>query len=75
MVEYLEYFHLARSPFGSGSDGALLLETGPLRRVVAWVGTEVWQGTPVMVVNGPTGVGRTSVARALPFMLEREVEP
>ena len=68
-----EFFKLTRSPFEANPARPLVLETGPLRRAVAWIRTELQFGTPRVCLAGACGVGKTSVALALPNLLEDRI--
>ncbi|MHC4108514.1 MAG: hypothetical protein ACYSTY_10560, partial [Planctomycetota bacterium] len=69
----LDFFNLTQSPFQANPPGPLVLETGPLRRAVAWIRTELQSGTPRVLLTGSCGIGKTSVALALPHLLQDRV--
>jgi TPR repeat protein/type II secretory pathway predicted ATPase ExeA len=69
----LDFFNLTWSPFQANPTGPLVLETGPLRRAVAWIRTELQFGMPLVCLTGSRGIGKTSVALALPNLLQDRV--
>ena len=73
MSEYQGFFGLERPPFEGRSADSLLLETGPLRRAVAWIRNELQSGTEVAAITGSRGVGKTCLAMVLPHVLGNPV--
>jgi len=73
VANHLEFFGLAIEPFESAAARPLVLETGPLRRAVAWIRTELAAGESVLCVRGASGIGKSSLASALPHVLEQPV--
>jgi MSHA biogenesis protein MshM len=67
---YLEFFGLSQSPFEPKTLRPLVLETGPLRRAISFARVEIDSGTPIAVISGASGIGKTSVALALPHVLQ-----
>jgi len=73
MSNYLEFFGLSHSPFEPKTLRPLVLETGPLRRAISFARVEIDSGTPIAVISGPSGIGKTSVAMALAHVLQDRV--
>ena len=73
MANHLEFFGLASEPFESAGVRPLVLETGPLRRAVAWVRAELAAGKSLLCVRGASGVGKSRLASALPHVLDQRV--
>lgn len=72
-VSVLDFFELTQLPFEANPNRPLVLATGPLRRAVAWIRTEIQFGTPRLALTGSDGIGKTSVALALHNQLEDRV--
>jgi len=62
VADYLEFFGLKSEPFESAGVRPLVLETGPLRRAVAWVRSELEAGKSLLCVHGVSGVGKTRLS-------------
>jgi type II secretory pathway predicted ATPase ExeA len=73
MPDYRDFFALKQSPFELQSLRPLVLETGPMRRVGAWIRSELAAGTPLLAVLGSQGIGKSSTAMALLHLLEDRV--
>ncbi len=72
MATYLKYHQLERSPFeGAGSD-RLVLATEALRRAYAEIKLGLDEGAPRICLGGGPGIGKSSLARALPKLLAQE---
>ncbi len=69
MATYLKFHQLERSPFeGAGSD-RLVLATEALRRAYAEIRTGLDEGAARICLGGGPGIGKSSLARALPKLL------
>ncbi len=69
MATYLKFHQLERSPFeGDGSD-QLVLATDSLRRAYAEIKSGLDDGSPRLCMSGGPGIGKSSLARALPKLL------
>jgi len=69
MATYLKYHQLERSPFeGRGSD-QLVLATASLRRAYAEIKSGLDDDSPRICITGGAGIGKSSLARALPKLL------
>jgi len=74
MATYLKFHELARSPFeGAGSD-RLVLATEALRHAYAEIKTGLDEGSPRICVSGGPGIGKSSLARALPKLLAQHAQ-
>ena len=71
MANCLEFFGLANEPFESAGMSPLVLETGPLRRAVAWLRAELAAERSSLCVRGASGVGKSRLAFALPHVLDQ----
>jgi type II secretory pathway predicted ATPase ExeA len=69
VADLLEFFGLASEPFENAGTRPLVLETGPLRRAVEWVRSELADGKSLLCVHGARGVGKSRLAFALPHVL------
>ena len=69
MATYLKHHQLERSPFeGRGSD-QLVLATASLRRAYAEIKSGIDEDSPRVCITGGSGIGKSSLARALPKLL------
>jgi len=66
---YLKFFQLEKSPFESRAQSALVLGTKALRTAFAEIEAGLEDGAPRICVDGKAGLGKTSLARALPKLL------
>jgi type II secretory pathway predicted ATPase ExeA len=73
MPNYQNFFPMTHPPFEQQTLRPLVLETGPMRRVCAWIRSELAAGTPHLVVLGSRGIGKSSTAMALRHLLEDRV--
>jgi type II secretory pathway predicted ATPase ExeA len=69
MSAYLEFFELQHSPFDTGPRSSLVLGTQALRDAFARIEAGLEDDAPRLCVNGRSGLGKTSLARALPKLL------
>jgi len=69
MSAYLKFFELEHSPFDTQSQSSLVLGTQALRDAFAQIEAGLEEGAPRICVNGRAGLGKTSLARALPKLL------
>lgn len=72
MGTYLKFHHLERSPFEGEPGERLVLATESLRRAYAEIKSGLDQGSPRICVSGGPGIGKSSLARALPRLLANE---
>jgi type II secretory pathway predicted ATPase ExeA len=71
MSAYLKFFELERSPFEPESQSKVVLGTKALRDALASIRSGLEEGAARICVNGQTGLGKTSLARALPKLLDK----
>lgn len=69
MSAYLKFFELSQSPFDTGSQSSLVLGTQALRDAFGQIEAGLAEEAPRICVNGSAGLGKTSLARALPKLL------
>jgi type II secretory pathway predicted ATPase ExeA len=66
---YLKFFELERSPFDAKAQGQVVLGTRAIRDAFAAIESGIAEGASIICVNGGPGIGKTSLARALPKLL------
>jgi general secretion pathway protein A len=69
MSAYLKFFELEQSPFEGKAQSQIVLGTKALRDAFALIRSGLDEGTARICVNGGAGLGKTSLARALPKLL------
>jgi type II secretory pathway predicted ATPase ExeA len=70
MSTYLKFFELEQSPFEAGEGATqVVLGTRALRDALATIETGLEDGIERICVSGGPGLGKTSLARALPKLL------
>ena len=69
MSAYLKFFELERSPFDAKAQGQVVLGTRAIRDAFATIESGIAEGASINCVNGGPGMGKTSLARALPKLL------
>ena len=69
MSAYLKFFELERSPFDAKAQAQVVLGTRAIRDAFATVESGIAEGASRICVNGGPGMGKTSLARALPKLL------
>jgi type II secretory pathway predicted ATPase ExeA len=69
MAAYLKFYALERPPFGEGSGSGLVLGTKALREAFETIRSSLDEGASRICVSGGAGLGKTSLARALPRLL------
>jgi type II secretory pathway predicted ATPase ExeA len=69
MSAYLKFFELEKSPFDTSAQSNLVLGTKALRGAFSEIETGMAEGAARICVTGDTGMGKTSLARALPKLL------
>ncbi|MBW2231222.1 MAG: hypothetical protein JRH17_12630 [Deltaproteobacteria bacterium] len=69
MSAYLKFFELEQSPFDTRSQSKLVLGTKALRDAYAEIQAGIEDGSARICVSGGSGLGKTSLARALPKLL------
>ena len=74
MSEYLKFFELERSPFDAKAQGQVVLGTRAISDAFAAIESGIAEGASRICVNGGPGIGKTSLARALPKLLGGETE-
>ena len=73
MSTYLKYYALERSPFDGEAQSKVVLGTKALRDALDTVRAGIKEGASRICVNGGSGMGKTSLASALPKLLEDDV--
>ena len=71
MATYLKFHQLEHSPF-EGQGSGLVLATESLRKAYAQIKTGLEEGAPRICLSGGPGIGKSSLARALPKLLGNE---
>jgi len=66
---YLKFFELQQSPFDSRAQSKLVLGTRALRDAFAAISAGLDEGSSRVCVSGGRGLGKTTLARALPKLL------
>jgi len=66
---YLKFFQLEKSPFDTRAQSNLVLGTKALRTAYTEIEDALVDGAPRICVDGKEGLGKTSLARALPKLL------
>lgn len=69
MSAYLKYFELEQSPFEGKAQSQVVLGTKALRDAFAVIQSGLDEGDARICVSGGPGLGKTSLARALPKLL------
>ena len=69
MSAYLKFFELERSPFDAKAQAQVVLGTRAIRDAFATIESGIAEGASRICVNGGPGMGKTSLARALPKLL------
>lgn len=69
MSAYLKFFELERSPFEGKAQAQVVLGTKALRDAFALIRDGLDEGDARICVSGGPGLGKTSLARALPKLL------
>lgn len=69
MSAYLKFFELEQSPFEGKAQAQVVLGTKALREAFALIRTGLDEGDARICVSGGAGLGKTSLARALPKLL------
>jgi type II secretory pathway predicted ATPase ExeA len=72
MSAYLKYFQLERSPFDTAEQSNLVLGTRAIRDAFQQIKDGLSEDAARICVNGGTGMGKTSLARALPKLLSEQ---
>lgn len=69
MSAYLKFFELEQSPFEGKAQSQVVLGTRALREAFATIQKGLYDSASRIVVDGERGLGKTSLARALPKLL------
>ena len=69
MSSYLRFFELERSPFDGAGQSQVVLGTKALRAAFGAIQSGLEDGDSRICVGGDRGMGKTSLARALPKLL------
>lgn len=69
MSAYLKFFELEQSPFEGKAQAQIVLGTRALRDAFGTIQTGLAEGVSRICVSGQRGLGKTSLARALPKLL------
>lgn len=72
MSAYLKFFELEQSPFEGRAQSQVVLGTRALRDAFGRIRTGLEEGASRLCVSGGSGLGKTSLARALPKLLGDE---
>jgi type II secretory pathway predicted ATPase ExeA len=72
MSAYLKFFELEKSPFDTSARSSVVLGTKALRAAYAQIQAGLDEDAPRICVSGGTGMGKTSLARALPKLLGQQ---
>jgi len=70
MTTYLKFYDLEKPAFGSQSESKVVLGTKALRDALSEIRSGIETGATRICVNGQSGMGKTSLARALPKLLD-----
>jgi type II secretory pathway predicted ATPase ExeA len=75
MVSFVEEFYgLSRSPFPTRGETGSVLLTEPLREITQEIKQSIGNGAEVVCIDGVAGIGKTSLFRALPGLLQDEFQ-
>jgi len=75
MVSFVEEFYgLSRPPFPTGGEAGSVLLTEPLREITQEIRKSFRGGAEIVCIDGEAGIGRTSLFRALPRLLEDDFQ-
>jgi type II secretory pathway predicted ATPase ExeA len=69
---YLKFYALEQSPFEATARAKTVLGTKALRDALAAIRSGLQEGSARICVSGESGLGKTSLARALPNLLSEE---
>jgi type II secretory pathway predicted ATPase ExeA len=69
MAAYLKFHQLQRMPFEGADSNRLVLATESLRRAYAEIKSGLAENSPRICLSGGPGIGKSSLARALPKLL------
>ena len=69
MATYLNFHQLECSPFEGHDSHQLVLATSSLRHAYAQIKAGLDEGSPRICLSGSSGIGKSSLARALPKLL------
>ena len=69
MSDHLRFFALEKSPFEAKGQSQVVLGTRALRDAFAAIQSGLSDGASRICVSGESGLGKTSLARALPKLL------
>jgi len=72
MPSYLKFYELDRSAFETATQSKVVVGTKALRDALSAVRSGLDEGAARICVNGQSGMGKTSLARALPKLLDEE---
>jgi len=72
MSSYLRFFELEHSPFEGEGQSQVVLGTRALKEALSTIRTGLEDGVARICVSGGSGMGKTSLARALPKLLGDE---
>lgn len=70
MAAYLRFHELDASPFEPPTNNRFVLATEALRRAYAEIRSGLDEGSPRVCLSGGAGIGKSSLAAALPKLLE-----
>lgn len=72
MSAYLKFFELSQSPFEARGQARVVLGTRAVREAFGAIRSGIEEGASRICVSGGAGLGKTSLARALPKLLGEE---
>lgn len=72
MAHYTQFFGFQTRPFNTSGGRSPVLGTQSLQKALEGIQAALEKDIPVIVVQGPPGVGKSSFARVLPKLLARE---
>ena len=72
MSSHLKFYALEQSPFEAAPQSKTVLGTKAVRDALAAIRSGLQDGSERICVSGQSGLGKTSLARALPKLLSEE---